>query len=399
MARATWRSADLRGDPGRPGSVSAVVRRVHRGLEAASWGESALLGAAALLGTLAAAVVSGAELARAATWGVALVGAAAAGGSWRLEHRSSVRGVALALDRRLRHQGALVTAWELERRGAASSGLGAAVRARVLERLRAGEAVRALLPPLLLPLAAPFLAAVALALALETRGREAAGGGDLGALGHGLAEALAGAHLAVLEAGEVGAIGSSDARDALATVRRVQVLGRDLEGPGERAEAAEVDRLSSELAGIQRRLDVGPPEGRRLAAELDELRPWLDAARAELARREAAAAPRSLGGAGGAEPGGAEGGDAGGPADGAGAVPGGSGDAPGPVNRMAPTPSDGTMAGPVERTPDPIAPVPAPGDPEAGTIAGAWWPPEHDEIVRRWVDARAAALGSAPPDR
>jgi hypothetical protein len=385
-----WRERDLRGDEGRPASVAGVVRHARRGLAAARAGEAVLFGAAALGFGLAAAAWTGAGLERADAWAAAAVCALCAGAAWWGEHRRSAADVARALDRRLRHQGALVTAFEVEDRGVPGSpgppgSLGRLLVVHVLERLRKREALHALRPGLALPVAAPLagaavLAGVLQAVAVEPPPRSVAvvTRGLVGRLGDTLDAAFAD-ESADLELVRALRAAVAEARDLAAELRAAEEAG--IAPPPDAARRLEeLDRTLADLAG-----EAGgePASAADLRAELAEARSWLDALRgglepapdaADLGASTPADAADGIDDAtadGTEDPGVAE---RGGDGTMAGSTsPAGGGEAP-----SSSSPDDGTSSGGAD--------PPAAGAVETGTVAGTWWPAEHDAIVRRWLD-------------
>jgi hypothetical protein len=370
MSASSWREVDLRGDrDGVPNSIGVVVRRARLGLRTARGGESLLLAAAGLCVTLSAAVLSGLELARVDAWLVGAVGALACGTSWWLEHRSSEREVAVRIDERLRHQGALVTAWELEARRDASPFRDLLDR-RVRSRLRPGEALRAIRPSLGIPVAVPLLAAAALAVSLEIRRERASPAIDHRALAAGLAERLDQMSGPALSAGLEHEIPLEAAQDLRQLARRARALEQSLDRPETDreealAELATLDALQAEL------LERLPPTG-ELHDQLAASRAFTDALREGLA-------PGATG-------------------------PGGSGAGSG-LTAEAET---GTMPGSEsggESVPDASEPEPAgagagaletpPVGVEAGTTAaGRWWSAAHDPVVELWFDALRSERGA-----
>lgn len=403
--------------PRAPRSVAAVVRAVRSSLRATHAVESALLGVAAGLFARCALLLSDAPAGLHARL-VVLLCAALAALTWWLEHEVELAPIARVLDRRLRHHGALVTAFELEQgRGAAglsSAGLSSAspssadlnplnpslnplslnpmeqlVGLRVLARLRTREAVRAVFPPLLVPLGAPTVAALCLVLLGDARRDEAPPAVDFVALAEGLGRALAVGALDSEAAGLEGA--DPDGELSRAQVQRLnEVLlargslpfasedwTRDPEAV--RARVEELDRKVAALAG-----EVAP--GSELHGRLEESRAWLDALRTGLdpaspAAGEAAAevapsqgAPGSLSGSA-TEP----------APDG---TISGSPSAPG----VRPMPTDpSALPNPQPSSPESVAPA---GDRGLGLAAGNWWPGEYDGVVERWIElSRAAEAG------
>jgi hypothetical protein len=362
--RAGWRERDparagAHGAP--PASIRAVVRHVRRALRAAHLGESGLLAIAALLLTQAAAALGPGAGATAELWLLALGVAALAGLSWWLEHPVIEPELARVLDERLRHQGALLTGYEIEARGGRHSLLEELLRARVLERLRPGEAVQALLPPLWVPLAAPLAAALVLALALErARAAPAREQADLERLVAGLQGTLSPGELAARTALEQGGLATGEMRELRAVFEQAAELAR--QAGQEAVRAADLRELERRCALEAARL---PPAG-EVRSHLEELRAWLDALAVAAEDRE-----RPPVGAAGT-------GTAAGPGHGHGA--GGVA----PLSAQVP-PEEG--AGPAAR--EPTAEGAARGAP-----GSSWWPAEYDGVVRRWVELRRSELGS-----
>lgn len=375
----TWRESDLRGSHGPPPvSVTAVVRHVHLALAAARWGESVLFLVAGLCVTLAAAAVSGASLERWDVWAAALLGGACAGLSWGIEHFEKPLDVARALDSRLRHLGGLVTAYELENRGERTSMAGLVID-RTRARLRAREAVRALFPPLALPVAAPLLGAGLLALALESRKPDVPEQLDLAAWTRGMVAALGSSYDDALNADEDGSLDGATARDVIRVVNRLEDLERRAATLQERPDDAlrELRTVDEALAELTPRL-AGQPE---LAQRMEAARNWLDTARMGLAAA-AGAGPEGgpEGGAGGTET----------AAAGEGTMAGSTERGEGAAGVVAPD-AGGVEGGP----PETGAVVPAAAD--AGTTAESWWPAEYDRIVASWIELRRRA--PAEPSR
>lgn len=363
-----WRASDRGGNPEpRPGSVSAVVRGTRSALRAARAGESALFFAAGALLARAAAALSGVRADDPEGWALYALAGLLAALAWWLEHPVDGRALAGELDRRLRHQGALVTALELEARARALSAMEALVRERVLERLRPKEALRATLPALFLPLAAPVCAGLLLALAVErTRESPAQSQAELGRLAAGLDAALGPAAGDAWSAEEAGTLDSRALRETLDLLDRgAEVARRALEpGADPAASREELRALERELAALSSRL----PRPSDLRAHVEEARAWSDALATELEREGGAGAPASIDAA-------ASGGQPSGGASGA-LVAGGE------LERPSPVPARGPPAGGVQP-----ASSTAPGSGE-----GSWWPPEYDGVVRRWVELRREEL-------
>ena len=351
----------------RPSSVTAVVRRTQSALRAVHALEAGLLCLAAALAVRAAAALSSSQGGE--VWAVALIAGLLAAAAWWREHRVPLPATADELDRRLLHQGALVTAFELETRGALAP-MEALVRERVLARLRPDAALRALFPPLLVPVGAPVLAALALVVALDARERSPADH-DLGSLGAGLGRTLAGVQAAVVSGAEEGWLAPDGADRARQTLGRLRELESTLEREEERDSAAlhaALEALDRDLA----ELTVELPPASSLNERFREARAWLDAVRAGLP-----------------------------PAHGGAADPGGTGLGAAEGTSEAP---DGTITGssPGSERPeiDPAPPLVSPPPPDSssapalppGGAGASWWPPEYDAVVERWVELRRAAL-------
>lgn len=353
---------DERSRATRPASVRAVVARVRAGLRCAHAAESLLVGLAAALVLCAAAAASDLELGAAA--GLALLCALCAALSWWLEHPVAVERTARELDQRLRHHGALATAFELEGRGRELAPLEQLVQARVLARLRLDEAVRALFPPLFVPVAAPAAAALLLLFVQEARPARESVAVDFGALASGLERALTMPALTSESAGlegedQDGRLSREQAQEIFAALQARAALPFQAEewrrDPA--ALAAKVDALDKGLAQLLARVE----RGSELATHLEAARPWLDALRTGLA-----AEPSAAGGPGSA------------------GQAGSGGTAQGTIGGSSPVSTSSTPA------PNPslaLEPGPAPG---LGTQAGTWWPAEYDGLVARWVELSRA---------
>ncbi len=364
MGARGWRDGDLRGGWGpRPESVSQVVRHAYLGLRAARWGETLLLSIAGVLLTLAAAVHSGAFLAEPGAWAVSIFAGALLGASWFLEHRVSKVVIARRLDRELRHQGALVTAFELEQRDRSGEPFARLLADRVLERLRCKEALRCVLPPLALPVAMPVLAFCALAVALDHAQPDTPRTARLGDLGQGMAAELEEATRVALGASEQGRLDAVTAGRLVRAKARAQELARELEGGEQSAE--ELAALDRELARLESEL-VGQPD---LRQPVEASRAWLDAA-----RQGVDAAKRN-------EPGGESRPGLAAPGTDATMVgsksPGGS-----PDGAAAPpsTPSTSQLD---------LSPGTGESSPERASLAGRDLPAPYRSIIQGWVESRS----------
>ncbi len=378
------RSVRLERSAARPRSVAAVVDAVRAGLRATLAVECALLFVAGGLLARAAALLS--ESGAGAGPLAGLCGALCAA-AWWLEHPLARAQTARALDRRLRHHGALVTAYELEGRAAGRglSSMEQLVCARVLARLRFGAAFQALFRPLFVPIGAPVAAALALWLVADARRGPPPALADLGALVDGLVAALG------VGTGGPGEFdpGSDDAarREVLQQVRALEArLARGVATPAEgaprdaelEARLAALDRGLAELAAKSEA--EASPAGRSEAERLAEARVWLDALRMGLGAR-ADAPPEARAAGTGAGPG------TGTVADGTISPPLGTPPRADPGS----TPLPPSLPNPAS-LPNQVAPAPeAPGATALGLQSGSFWPPEYDAVVERWVELSRAA--------
>lgn len=374
-----WRERTQRG-PARPRSVAAVVGAVFASLRATLLVECALLFLAGVWIARGAALLSHAG----AGSGFALVlcGSLCAL-TWWLEHPLTRDTTARALDRRLRHHGALATAFELEQRhpsvlvdapraspldsplDSPLNSMEQLVRARVLARLRFAEALQALFPPLLVPVGAPVAAGLFLLLVLDAQRAPAPAGVDLRALGEGLERAVA---ASALEAGEKAGPAAAELRRLLGEVHALRLGLADGATPSGAEDGRESGRsrlaeLDQRLGELLARSEPSDPLAQPRRAHLEEARAWLDALRTGLANGTAAGSLTADGAGGTISP----------PRG----VPSGAPAAPGP---MPPVPA--------------LAP-PAPDDPTSGqplgVQAGTFWPAEYDAVVERWIELSRAA--------
>ena len=353
-----WRALGTGASP--PASVAEVVLGVRSTIRLTRALECVLFFAAAVLLTRAAALVSGLEgAALPAVWALAAVCGALCAAAWWLEHPHGARATARALDERLRHDGALVTAFELETRtGRGPTPMEALVSAHVLARLCAREALRALVPPLVLPLAAPTLAALALLVANDALRTPPPRELDYVALADGLERALAPGPL-----DETSELTHERAAELELVLQARAALPASAEAWREDPAAARaaVEELDGRLASLAQEVE---PES-ELRDRLEQARVWLDALRMGLAQGSPGA------GAAGSE-------------------------ATGLTNASA----DGTIwrspqpAAVPPTPPDPMAASDLPQDPDPATVGlqeGNWWPAEYDAVVARWLALSEAA--------
>ncbi len=376
-----WREHDLGPIERRPFSVRAVVHGTSRALRAACGAECALLFVAAFLLVRAAAVLSGVEGAGPAGWAPGALAGALAALAWWWGHPVNAALLARELDRRLRHQGALVTAFELEDERRPLAPIEELVRERVLGRLRADEAVRSVFPSLVLPLGAPVLAALLLALAVErTRELPRLAAAVRERLTGGLEGVLSSAIGEVRDASEQGELQAAVARELLELLHRGGELAHDLESSESSGKGAELAGLESELADRGASL----PPGSALSARIEEVRVWLDALAVEL---EPAAA---AGGTSGGMPGGAGPDTASSGTGTAAARPEAPADGSGPAGVVHALQDDLQRGGTHERVDG--GPAESPPAHARGSPGARWWPREYDALVQRWVELRRAEL-------
>lgn len=385
------------------------MRNAWHAVGMARTAEALLVAVGLGLVTAAAAVAEGLPLRDPVTWCLAVAAGVAMGLSWFVDLHPRAEVLARRIDRTLRLDGALVTAWEHEARGAEST-LATLLARRVRQRVRPSEAVRAALPLSGPILAVPFLGASLLAwvCGLQT---------DDGAV-H-VQPALTAAVGAFEDAERVaqeelaaGAMSAADLRELAALTRRARELaaegGRVGDDP---ARAGELRRDLEDLAERTEELAQDRAARADLARALDQAAACADAAREGLSAladdAETPAADRT-----GATPG-SGGADREGDSAGSGAARPGRSDGPsgGELGggELAQSGADGTMSalsnadeasptGPdptvsdvareSEAAPD-VAPEPAAG-PTGGVALDRWWPARHATLAGRWVELRRA---------
>ncbi len=338
--------------------------------------EGVLFGCAAAFALVASAVISGVQRGELQLWIVGGMGFVFAAIAWRLEHRKGAVQIARALDRRLRFSGALFTAFELETRVQSGGSLGALERHvcdRVLERLRPLEAMRAMFPPLVLPIAAPVLAAGFLILTLEDARPQEAVDVDIAALSSGMLGAVGRLGTDALNAREEGMLSVADTEELLAVYNGLKDLDRRL-ARGRRIDAQDRERALNDLEALEGDLArlVGRLKGdAELQGRLETARNYLEAVRS------------GLGGGAGEASSGADGTESKQP------------------NRFSPSTEagrEGTILGsssPTGKPTTPAGPDPVPRALESASEfvgAGRFWPESYDRLISGWVEARARVL-------
>jgi len=369
--------------------VRSIVRATWRAVSLARLAESVLLGAAALLIGLAAAVLSGerGEPVRDWTdaWAAALLCALACGLSWWIEHRPRSADVAARIDKKLQLAGALVTAFELEAgesdgsRVMTGTGVGRLLCERVARRVTRRDGLRVALPRSGPFLALPLIAAGLLAGALDLWREE-----PLPASHDPLLAGLAGL---AGEAAELGAGATKDLGAGDLTAEEVRAA-LDLAARAGRL------KLAAGSAGEAEREELAL-EAERLRGDLQELLTRIPPDSATARAAERASSWAEVAGASSGEP------DLGPPGVPDGGEPGESGGSG--EREVAAGPVDGTMSGsPVEvgsphgGSDGAIAPAAGAAGQEGGVVAGRWWPARYDGVVERWVEARRARLRTEP---
>jgi hypothetical protein len=362
------RGAGFRG-AGSAESLGSLVRTASRARSAFQLVVALLLGIGGACVMQGALVLSGGEPRSAGAWIVASLAGFLCALAWRLENPVSEAATARALDRGLHQQGGLLAAWEAH--GASSrSTLAQLAEARCLSRIELPAAIRAGMPSIVLPVAAPLVGAAVLALSLEAR--EAS---------------RAAPRLELLDT----IAGLARSSQALATE-----LGSDVDP--EDAEPAELEALSlaEDLATRARALEEASGRPERGADAHSDTAGELEACerglfrlselvgdRPDLRERVAEAQNALDSGRRALDPGGAGAGAAGGP----------------DARDVTGGPVAGTMPGPADRT----RPSPRPSaEHERGAFTGTYWPAEYDGIVSEWVERarrRASEPNAPPPER
>lgn len=319
--------------------------------------EAALLGLAALCVALAAVAWSNAPAFSSQAVAAALIPAGFCAATWLFEHRRTLDEFARRMDRRLAQEGALLTAFELERRGARDA-FGALLAQRVLRDLPARALRIASAPPSLAFLAAPLIAGAVLAAAME-RAPARGPGGDLDALLQALVTA---------QSASIGAP-SSESQDPAAAATFARAVAR-VEALGQAPDPAQRERALTEVEAELAKLIERAP-GSELAQ------------RAEIARSLAEEARgKSQGAAEGRRPFSDRERLQNGATD---RTMSGSTSAAGASGQAAGTPA----TAPATLTPG-LRPASAPPVAEAGTLAGRFWPARYDAVVAAWIEAQRA---------
>ncbi len=342
-----------------------------------------LIGLAAGLLCLAAAVLSAGDLTRAA-WIPSVVAGLMAGLSWCRAAGISEAQTAAEMDVNLNLDGALVTAYEAELRGQSRSPEGSLALAhllcrRVLAHVTPRRALAAVRPAMNLPIAAPLIAAGVLFIAREEMAPADAApeiarmsrsiGAELGR-----AQGLLDGQNADGDSAKLGAgVNPAGLSLRLGSLRdRSAELERDL-GHLSAAEAeAELRQIQDELRQMGRELD---PSG-ALGGSLATARAWVEAARSQ---------------SGGALEDGS-GTEARRPQTPSSAAESGSGGSA----KLAPGAGSGKMSAPSVASTTPGA-QPGPfqlAQPEGAAAGGTWWPEDRAGLVARWIEARRRALAT-----
>ena len=261
-------------------SVPAIVRHAHNGARLARWGGAVLLGAGGLGLTLAAGELSSGGVNRVETWVVAAFVGVLVSASWLITTHKSTRETASALDRRLGFGGALLTAFESQENARAGE-LVDLLAAKVAARLSPSEALRAARPLTAFPIVSPFLAAAALALAMEAT-RPQADALPFVEMARAMSDKIAlarGASLDALEAGKSAELGQQPTELPARLTELLSSAGKQ-ETEWRRSPPAPADALES-IESLERKLEEVVselPTSNPLSNELRDLSNLLDAA-------------------------------------------------------------------------------------------------------------------------
>lgn len=360
-----------------------LVHRGHTGMRAVNGVHGALIGLAAGLVCLAAAVLSAGDLTRDG-WIASVVAGLLAGLSWCRAAGISEAQTAAEIDVNLNLDGALVTAYEAELRAQprsreSSLSLADLLCRRVLAHVTPRRALAAVRPAMNLPIAAPLIAAGILFIAREeTAPADAAPeiarmsrsiGAELGR-----AQGLLGDQNDAGDSAKLGAgVNPAGLSLRLGSLRdRSAELERDLSHLSAAEAEAELRQIQDELQQISRELD---PSG-ALGGSLATARAWVEAARSQsgVAQEDGV---------------GTEAGRAQSPSSAA--ESGSNGSA-----KLAPGAGSGKMSDPSVAGKTPVA-QPGPiqlAQPEGAAAGGIWWPEDRAGLVARWIEARRRALAT-----
>ena len=332
-------------------------------MRAARATESTLIAFTAFALILASAVYSSGEVASLQELALSLVCALLAALSWWWPHRLGERSVAARLDSKLKLDGAYLTAWEVEAGRVSSSPIARLLGVRLLARIRHSQAIRAALPHSAPWIAAPFVAAAVLALALgEVRSSHQ--NSTTAVAARSLAGALADLRSEAAREGNLTAEDLERLDQAAAEARELAVDASSIE----EQDTADLERRMSELAGELSQLASDSPADSDLRQELEDSQVLADQALMTLPELDK---PADLGKTS-VNPEASSGTEVA-----SGTEPGTMSDSPG--GDLSPKSDSPDLTMRTDREDDPNS---------AGVYSrGRWWPAQDDELVSSWVEA------------
>lgn len=338
----------------------STTRASQFALRAARATESMLISASAFALTLACAVYSSGETVGAQELVVAVVCAGLAAATWWWPRRLGEPAVAKRLDRKLNLDGAYLTAWEVESGRLESTPLSRLLAARISARVQGSHVVRTTLPNSTPWIAAPFVAAALLALALAEVRSEHESSNATAATGA-VVDVLSGLRSEAAREGNLSQEDLSELGELLQEARALAAM--------DSSELADSDGRMTELEKDLERLAAESPVDSALRQGLQESQVFVDQARMTLAETPSApetgeVSPKPAASPGSEVASGAE------PGTMSGSPSGEVGPTVGSSNRTTLTASED-----------------APNS--AGVFSrGRWWPARHNELVSNWVEAR-----------
>ncbi len=344
-------------------SLVSTTHAASVALRAARATESTLIAVTAFALILASAVHSSGEVATLQELVLSLVCALLAGLSWWWPHRLGERSVAARLDSKLNLDGAYLTAWEVEAGRVNSSPIASLLGTRLLARIRNSHAIRAALPHSAPWIAAPFVAAAILALALgEVRSSHQ--NSTMAVAARSLAAALADLRSEAARDGKLNPDDMERLDQAAAEARDLAVDASSIE----EQDTADLERRMSELASELSRLASDSPADSDLRQELEESQVLADQALMTLPEL----AKPSDSGKTSVNPEASSGTEV------------ASGTDPGTMSGSP----DGAVS-PKSDSPDLTMRTESEDDPNSAGVysRGRWWPAQDDELVSSWVEA------------
>jgi hypothetical protein len=351
-------------------TLTRTVQRAARQRSRAVALEALLLAATAVLLTAAAALLAGHGPGEAGPWIAAALSGGAAGACWWLEKRHTEREIAARLDRSLDQNGALLTAWECERKPCRSpleEWLVQRVQSEVAAPARRAPSARTSPALAALPL---FAAAVWLGARESTLHERA----RVERLVVELARSLSRSSAAPA------ARARAETNGGIAQTQALAALDRSLQAVREQPFDAAPAQVAAVLDALERSGLLGEPSSAggaglsvRTARELARELARQPAIRAAVdARRHVSPIGPQV----------------------AGSIQDGPGGSPG----FARDPGQPTMPPPEMTTAQPSSDASASGSSEAiglGSTGAAWWPARYDRVVATYISARREAGGRA----